>query len=997
MSFVLLLLLSITTLTQVEIRNAKTSTDALLARENARLGIMVALGKLQKSAGPDERITVRSDAFGDTVENPIWTGVLPFDDDYLGLESIDWLVSLPTDSTIFPNTELTTENSAVVVSEIEASTPEVRVPTVEIEAGKGSYGFWVSDESLKASLATRPVLDEQSDEWLEDSYGKTNAQRLNQVIPKRAGIEMLFDAGESEDIDEEQLSELKKFNSKEQFELSNSWDLSNFKDYYHSITDRSFGILASTTGSGLRIDASRSPELLPISGAFDVISDFEDYMETPLNDFDGVFPFIPWEDDLRRRYKITAPTIDLASAENLIVDGVYPVITDFKLIMSIHAAGQGVVDKTELSINPIAEPDELVIRLQMHVELWNPYTSALVPENLVIHVSNLPVINVEFVASRGVTLNHTLDLDQILAQGAPNSDGYYVELPFDDRGYSNHDDVSWLPGRVYNWVGQNNYSNGNEKNTESGFFYSRDMNGSIWYQSTGITIPNTVKSMSVSAPDTDFTVSLRKLGENGDVFNGDLLSSVENINYDSFDTGSLELVRLTPLFGFQIQRNESGFVGLSDNPWEKSNWLRVDDPRNPKPQFDDTGDSIAAFLPPNGIDPTGYVSTGISESAYLFDRVAGGSGLRPSEDIPLFELLRQNPISVGELQHLQILGKRPYTIGNSWGSADGDRFNRIFDEVFFSGLTGSPTAPDLSKNEAFPNHRLRRIEDVAGGNASDLEAILDEDEYSSKLLMSEGAFNLNSTSGEAWAMILGSILLEEWEISNINDTNGDIVPNAPRRSVELGQSILRFPQSAQEVFHTGALPDNASNHPLTEYFRSGAKHFKDSDDESDTVPYLDLGNAIAKRISERIQRYGPFKSIEAFLSPVEDGSFRDPNDDTAQLSVIERAVLDVAEINQSEDGEGIWHHTSSYLSQADIMTGISPVANVRGDSFIIRAVGTSGSGFGPNDESTIVCEARVQRVPTLVDPTDDIVKPDETAFGRRFQITAIRWLDSNSL
>ena len=52
MAFVLLLLLSITTLTQVEIKTASLQKDKLEAQQNALLGLSTAIGQLQKLAGP---------------------------------------------------------------------------------------------------------------------------------------------------------------------------------------------------------------------------------------------------------------------------------------------------------------------------------------------------------------------------------------------------------------------------------------------------------------------------------------------------------------------------------------------------------------------------------------------------------------------------------------------------------------------------------------------------------------------------------------------------------------------------------------------------------------------------------------------------------------------------------------------------------------------------------------------------------------------------------
>ena len=61
MAFVLLLLLSITTLVQVETQSAQISTDRMEAEQNALLGLKQALGELQMAAGPDQRVTISSE------------------------------------------------------------------------------------------------------------------------------------------------------------------------------------------------------------------------------------------------------------------------------------------------------------------------------------------------------------------------------------------------------------------------------------------------------------------------------------------------------------------------------------------------------------------------------------------------------------------------------------------------------------------------------------------------------------------------------------------------------------------------------------------------------------------------------------------------------------------------------------------------------------------------------------------------------------------------
>ena len=996
MSFVLLLLLSMSLLVSVETANAARSNSRLLAQENARLGILVAMGNMQKLAGPDKRVTMRADAFedgGTTLQSPYWVGVMDVDTPTSNPGEITWLVSTDPSDAETPLTSLTASNSLRITPDSISADDAVLVPLRDIESKLNQYGYWVSDESIKASIATQPVIDEQGSDWLEDNFSQTESERLQQIVPKRAGIEMLFPSL-SED-DEFISSQLNRVTSLDQLLLTNSWDFTLYDDFYHDVSGHSFGVLASTNGTGLKKDLSLRPDLMPIPGKFDKVYDYAAYMEEPLPSFNASTPYVPFEEDLRRRYEITAPT---TKTPGEISDGVYPILTSFRIQLGIHVAGSEVTSKTLGSFNPITDKDELVVRVQLHAELWNPYTSALVPENLVLRVDNLPNVSIELEdqSSNGTRTNvgtYSIPLNDVLGNGGGRGrgalEGYFVELPFKDKGYPNHDDFSWLPGRVYNWTGQNNFSNGNSKINDDGFFYSRSLSSSIFYKGTGILAPTTADWVGISAPTSDISVSLRTLGNRGSLTSGEELFVIDDVNFESFDTGTtIDSYSRSVRFGYQMQRDESGFVAISSDPWEKSRWLRVEDPRSPTPTIDETGQGTGAFQMPNGPDPTAYTSSAISQADFLFDRVAGSSGLNPSEDVPLFELFRQRPISIGELQHLNIIGNRPFTVGNSWGEDTDSRFNRIFDEAFFSGLASGDTAPEISSGEALPNHRLRPIQSLTETTATTLQNLLDAEEYSSKKLLVEGSFNINSTSGNAWAAILGSIFIREWEVANIN-SKGDLDVDLPRITVKMGQAILRFPQSAQEVFDYGYRP---SNRPPTEYFRVGAKFFRDDLGESDPEPYRMLGNAIAERVGERIRLLGPFVSIEEFLAPVESSTFSDPKDSTSYLSVMERAILDVAEINQTGSGADVWHHTSSFLSQADVMTGLAPLATTRGDTFIIRSVGRSQNDLQGNDIATVICEAHIQRIPEVLDPDDNEVTPSNTGFGRKFVIASQRWV-----
>ena len=989
MAFVMLLLISTTLLIQVETVNASRALDQLRARENARLGLMLGLGNLQRYAGPDQRVTFSAAAYSTNdvpVQNPNWVGVVDTRSPTKDVDQIHWLVSNDALSPQLPTEQLPDSTSRVLAG-LKLNNTEVRAPLQNIEGNANRYAYWVSDESAKASLATRPDLDAQAEDWLATSFGAAQAQRLDQVIPKRSGIEVLFSPTTSDrDVIFNQLS---KVNSVSQTALMGAWEFTNYEDYIHAVTDRSYGLLASTTGTGLRSDISLRPDEIPIAGAFEEIEDFEQYMEPPLAELDESRPYIPYVDDLRRRYYITAPKV---SVEGEISDGIAPVLTDFKLLFVItNSDNSKIVAKTSSSIAPVARANELVVGLQLSVELWNPYTSALVPEDLVLEIQNLPNLQIGLLdggVSEGIINLELNDIDY----GSSTKPGIYIELPFEERpAANNHDDVSWLPGRIYNWAGPNNYAGiDSTKQSIKAKFYSRSLSRNQWYTSTKTLIDTKIDQLTVAALDNNLTINLRRLADDGSVSTGDILSTYD-VKFDPFNTIKNKSSKAV-LFGYQTQRFESGHL-ISEDPWEKSTWLRNIDPRTYNPSLDYGGNNSAALTFPQGLDPTAYTSTRVKNYTHLFDRAASynaSSGISSGEDVPLFELFRQRPLSIGELQHLKISGRRPFTIGNSWGSQNGDRYNRVFDEAFFSGLKKEDTEPAFELGAALPNHRLRSVSGIAGTTANTL-ADLTSSNRTPELLVIEGAFNLNSTSSAAWAATLGSIQLPDWEIANIENANGELNINRPTETVNLGQTILRFPQSAQEVYKTlrPVNPYSFEEHPPTEYFRVGAKS---SNNAANPMSYTDLGKQIALRVAQRIQLLGPFTSIESFLSPVEHTDFAHPQDPAQYLSVIERAILDVPEINQSA-GEDIWYHTSSFLSQADVMTALAPIASVRGDTFTIRALGQTDLDISGESVATAICEARVQRLPTTVDLNDSVQTPDPDGYGRRFVITSIKWLN----
>lgn len=63
------------TLSSITLRSSGQGNSMAAARANARMALMLAIGDLQKNAGPDQRVTSRADVINENIANPRLTGV----------------------------------------------------------------------------------------------------------------------------------------------------------------------------------------------------------------------------------------------------------------------------------------------------------------------------------------------------------------------------------------------------------------------------------------------------------------------------------------------------------------------------------------------------------------------------------------------------------------------------------------------------------------------------------------------------------------------------------------------------------------------------------------------------------------------------------------------------------------------------------------------------------------------------------------------------------
>jgi hypothetical protein len=150
---VLLVIVVVATLSlsTVTLRSVDRDSAQAIARANARLALMLAIGHLQKEAGPDQRVTGSAEIVGADA-NPYWTGAWRAGIDNANSQPT-WLVSGTNPD---PQITLDDANSAVLVRppSSEQTRKEVRAEYVTIQGKQldGRYAYWVGDEGTKVRI-----------------------------------------------------------------------------------------------------------------------------------------------------------------------------------------------------------------------------------------------------------------------------------------------------------------------------------------------------------------------------------------------------------------------------------------------------------------------------------------------------------------------------------------------------------------------------------------------------------------------------------------------------------------------------------------------------------------------------------------------------------------------------------------------------------------------------------------------------------------------------
>jgi hypothetical protein len=257
---------------------------------------------------------------------------------------------------------------------------------------------------------------------------------------------------------------------------------------------------------------------------------------------------------------------------------------------------------------------------------------------------------------------------------------------------------------------------------------------------------------------------------------------------------------------------------------------------------------------------------------------------------------------------------------------------------------------------------------------ADLVALLSEPAGCLRIaaeLMVDGAFNVNSTSVEAWTAMLAGLRGAQFDVGE-SAAGGGTDTAFPRLRNPVG--------TANDVWH-------------------GYRTL--SDDEIKTL---------AGKMVEQVVKRGPFLSLGEFVNR------RVSNDELGLKGALQSAIdnsnlnasalqsdFDVSSYDSAAQSNIVPNNTGvgvpGYLTQADVLKPLAPVITVRSDTFTIRSYGEAQDASGKT-VATAWAEAIVQRVPEFVDDSDEAFTPVEAlspanqTFGRKFKIVSFRYLPS---
>lgn len=941
-AFLVLILVGLATFTRVETQVADNSQQLTKARQNAIGALNIALGQLQRQAGPDQAVTARSElssggglpanqafitgvwdtsagapaaaptawlvsgteppnAINNILGNiltPVGAGLASFNDD-LTTAANNW-VFLVFDNSV-GGTTAAEQARRVRVLKQPLQAPTASLPgysaTAAGSATIGHYAYWVGDEGVKASASlVEPALAGLNynnsglggDDWSLAAATATAAtgtdmrERLSQFSLLRSRLEQVIPALDYTDATT--LQQLARIMTLDQLLfVPNAPTKAVWQANFHQFTPLSRGVIAQTNG-GTAAGTNRLRADLSASVAAPAVG------TAPLNDYwvqrpSAVSGLIATYPIVTRKGPVAGSNLSFSVA---------PVLSEAGIFFKFGTNGTG----------------QLILQYAVLGEFWNPYAATLqtsAGSSLRIRVN---------VANPFTFSNITDTASTVHAITVPAGDLALATIPAGQ---------AFTRGSVIQL-----------QTTPASALTNAGFGAADTTLSSGVAAVTPVTAFdapAVAAGDIKLILESNSSGI------WQLLQTYE-LTARVAAAGSSPGVAYACGYGFELTRDMS----LWSNPIN----AKARDPRAPTFTPADHFESAA----------TGHWKA----DAAATQNPAGLAGNAPFQNLAslvLFDLPRQEITNLAQLRHLP--GNVPYEFG---AASAGNLDNGLFDTGFvstvprnFAGWSyGTNPRPNRFVEVYAPPAAPVGEFDTAANQLASLRSA-----NSARYQMIRGAFNVNSTSVEAWSAVLGANLYN-WRSQSAPVTSTDTLTRA----------FFRAPHGAQELSLSGMVTSAALTDVTT--LPAAGRQL--------TVAEI---NALATQIvAQLIARGRPFASLSEFANS------------TVLSGAIAAAGLNGALLAS-------YQFTSGAITPGDILACIAPFMSARSDTFKIRAYGDVVNPVTKTVTGRAWCEAVVQRTPDLVaNPgaaVAAVVKADPAVnpFGRKFNIISFRWLNSTDL
>lgn len=1147
-----ILAVGLLSLSSVSLRSSIHGDAMAKARSNARIGLMLAIGDLQKHAGRDQRVTATADIAGDATGQALAAGAAPGNDNSLdgsakGLSAVRpgtrywtgvfankettnpllqsftktpsssivrWLVSGGTNTTTgtLPSDSEYGVDSAGKVGDIKKAVilagrntvggnpgsidryvvaPLVGIKNTNSTNPTGRFGWWVGDEGVKASINIRKTLD------VNNNYSA--------LVAQRRGWETVAGFGNSAspypDPSMASHQSLPKIISLPEAAVllpsvgAQSGGASPLQGVFHSATADSMGLLADSLSGGLKIDlTSILSNDLPIASAVPEVSNYPirggTIVPNRINGSDTIASKIKaptWDvmkDFFDRSKKLDGGSLVVKGATSNFTPAIAPVVTDFRVLMGVRLKVKDAVagkfnvyacGKIAIAIaNPYSYP--LKWNNDIEIEIINQSNSAISPSRI---YGNLPTKPPYISTSEAAVFNKTI------FRIRPGS-----LVPGEVRAYTMGSSVKRPAGNTSRIV---------VDLREFAASSPSNLNNCVELDSTA---EYEVPKMSNARFELDIreswqsSIAAVELALAGSSSSTRLLRRIEKFEFDNgyFSPNqrrltAAEAAKFTQpiplmLYSFQISQPGGAYKDYMPSSYQlgqRASTLRtfadfnlqatrVRKPiasYNPPPYFAESNDSISQ-LPTN---PPGG-ETGIGFTRNLAIPRWGRSPVAAGGRAILFNVPSQFS-TLAQLQHADLTGDDlNASIGHQPGNAVGNSYATPFvkrdltaqvrtsyELIGTSGnrsgtTTTSTTYYDISHllntslldgyffstiprtGAAVPeNPTLTALEP---GNPGLRDAAT-----AASLLVSAGAFNVNSTDKNAWKAFLAS------------------AKHFDHAAGSASSADAAFPRGLEQTSPSADKPTGTESDSFTGYRRL-------------TDAQLD---ALAEEIVKQVRLRGPFVSVSHFanraLAKIDaqpalsrSGALQSAIDESGANIAFQGKKNGFAEINAADDAVTLrwknngpradydggdkgdrpadadpkhpdWAYDSAdnnygtvasivadqemlkdatyipehgyrstgipgWLTQADVLQVIGSSITARSDTFRVRAYGEALDASG-RTTAKAWCEAIVQRTPSYVDPVNAptargaALSDLNKVHGRKYQIVSFRWLSDQEI